>query len=182
MKIITVSGKAGHGKDTFAAYLKAAFEHRLSSAEIFRFADELKNEAHNILGWNGLKDKEGRTLLQKHGEDRRKQDPYYWCKKLIPYIERSNSDIVIISDARYKNELEFLREEFTPEVSIYNVKVIRFKDGLIYDNGLTEEQRNHSSETSLDDYLFHIKVKYDEGLENVKELSNQVVEYILLGG
>lgn len=55
-KVICISGKAQHGKDTTATILKAALEGRNNKVLIFHYADLLKYLCKEYFGWNGEKD------------------------------------------------------------------------------------------------------------------------------
>ena len=57
MKIICISGKAGHGKDYTANLLKEELEARGYSVLITHNADLLKYICKTFLGWNGEKTK-----------------------------------------------------------------------------------------------------------------------------
>ena len=54
-------------------------------------------------------------------------------------------DIIIITDARLKDEIE------TPKRLFNNVVTIRI-DSIYYDKKMTIEQMNHITETNLDNY------------------------------
>ena len=79
MKLILISGKAGHGKDTLAGYLKAVMEEDDKKVLIVHYGDLLKYICKQFFGWDGNKDEKGRTLLQHVGTDViRKMQPNYW--------------------------------------------------------------------------------------------------------
>ena len=60
MKIIGLTGKAGHGKTTAATMLAERIRKDGLTVEVVGFADDLKARAAR-LGWHGKKDKRGRS-------------------------------------------------------------------------------------------------------------------------
>jgi len=53
-----------------------------------------------------------RTLLQWWGaEYRRAQDPNYWVKRLAESIAKDNPKVALITDLRFPNEMQFVREQ-----------------------------------------------------------------------
>jgi phosphomevalonate kinase len=175
--LILINGQARHGKDTLASFLAEEID-KLSpdpefyskGIEIMSFALELKKEAY-ANGWNGEKDKAGRTFLQDWGHKRRAEDIDYWCKKLHEKIPDTKS-YIIIPDWRYKNEYYY----FTRNSSyrIITLKISRYQDGFLFDNGLTPAQKEHQSEVDLLDFRFDIQVGCESGLENVKKIAKVI--------
>lgn len=148
MKVITISGKAQAGKDTTARMLKNKLIRSGHSVLITHFADLLKFQAKTLFDWDGKKDEAGRTLLQRLGTDIvREKNPNYWADYLseMLWIYDGQWDYVIIPDARFPNEIEAMKYEF----DCVAVNVVSD-----FDNGLTDEQKNHPSETALDNYDF----------------------------
>ena len=167
MRIITISGKAECGKDTSAKLLKERLEELGYSAVIYHYADLLKFICEKFFGWDGKKNEEGRTLLQYVGtEVVRAKYPDYWVEfvkgllKLFP----NEWDFVIIPDTRFPNEIDLVKQEFDCAA----VRVTRPN----YENHLTEEQRTHASETSLDSYSFDYELT---NLGNMPSLEEEVV-------
>lgn len=151
MTIITVSGKARHGKDFTANAIADILKAHDKKVLITHYADLLKFICKNMFGWNGEKDEEGRHLLQYVGTDVvRKQNPNFWVDYMISVLKlfENEWDYVIIPDTRFPNEIEMLKKEFPK--SVISVKVIRPD----FDNGLTAEAQTHPSEHALDDYIF----------------------------
>ena len=147
MKVICVSGKARHGKDTFAEFLKNNLEFIGNRVLILHYADQLKFICQKYYGWNGEKDQAGRTLLQMVGTDyARSRDPEVWVKYVALFLRvfGPKFDYIIIPDCRFPNEIDWLRGEHDM------VSVLVERPG--FDNGLTPEQKKHPSETSLDGY------------------------------
>ena len=65
MKVILISGKAGHGKDAFATFLKEKLEAAEKTVLIIKFGDAVKWLAQKFLGWDGNKDDKGRSFSRK---------------------------------------------------------------------------------------------------------------------
>lgn len=148
-KVITISGYAESGKDTVAKKLKDSLEKRGQRVVITHYADMLKYICKQYFGWDGKKDEKGRALLQHLGTDVvRAKDPNYWVYMMVKIIDmfKDEWDFVLIPDCRFPNEAEIMKERFHGRA----VRVVRPD----YVNHLTPEQRNHPSETSMNDYTF----------------------------
>jgi hypothetical protein len=168
MKIICISAKAQHGKDTSALILKDIYESRGQKVLITHFADLLKYICKAFFNWDGNKDEKGRTLLQYIGTDViGAQKPAYWAEfiaSILKFFEHE-WDYVIIPDCRYLIEFATLEDKF----ETYLLRVERPN----FDNGLTEAQKNHPSEVDMDNYNFDAIVYNKGSLEDLKtELLN----------
>ena len=143
---ILCSGRARHGKDTSAEIIKDNLEARGYRVLITHYADLLKFICKNFFGWNGEKDEAGRTLLQQVGTNCiREQDPDYWVDFVANLIRMfpDRYDFVIIPDTRFPNEIDRIADAGFP---VTHVRIIRTD----FESQLTEEQKNHPSETALD--------------------------------
>lgn len=175
MKILTISGKAQNGKDYTASLLKDKLEDKGYSVLITHYADLLKYICKQFFGWDGKKNEEGRTLLQKVGtEGVRKVYPNYWVDfiKTILALFQDEWDYVIIPDTRFPNEIEALKDDNFDVISIHVTRPN-------FENNLTEEQRQHASETALDGYLFNHEITNDgtpEGMRN--QIHNLITKII----
>ena len=169
--IIAISGKAEHGKDTFGKILKDKLGEK---ACILHFADYVKHVATMIYNWDGKKDEYGRTLLQSIGAGVRKKDKNFWVNTVLNLINvlKSEFDYFIIPDTRYVNEIELPKME---RINTVSVRVNR----PLFENSLTEEQRNHESEVSLDDYQFDETYIMGEGLEFVERAVDVFMEDVI---
>ncbi len=152
-KVICVSGKAQHGKDTYAKILKEALEKKGKKVLVAHYADLVKYVCSTFFNWDGNKDEAGRTLLQYVGTDVvREQQPNYWVnflKDMLLFFDGS-WDFVIIPDTRFPNEIAIMKDTFPT----YHCRVVRYG----FESSLTEEQKNHPSETSLDNYPYDILI------------------------
>lgn len=174
--IVCISGKARHGKDSFGEYLRRALIGKEKKVLVVHYGDLLKYIAQNFWGWDGKKNEAGRTLLQEVGTDIvRAQYPDYWVKFIAEQLEFSYGQwqYILIPDCRFENECGrlFDKERF----DIKTVRVVRPN----FDNGLTEEQKSHPSETSLDDFVFNYQFECTL-LEELKEKANLLAEIITL--
>lgn len=95
-----------------------------------------------------------RGCLQLLGSEiRRAQNPAYWTDKFFAEVETIDADYVFVSDGRFPNEMDAIKSKNgvtfrleIPEATLLSRRMNR--DGITY----TDEQLNHMSETSLDDY------------------------------
>lgn len=147
MKIIAISGKAQHGKDTTAEILKRILENDGHRVLVTHYADLLKYICQNFFGWDGNKDASGRDLLQKVGTDNiRNKDNDFWVNFIVAILKffPDSWEYVLIPDCRFPNEIESLR---SAGFDVIHLRVVRPH----FNNSLTPEQRSHPSETALDD-------------------------------
>lgn len=168
MKAICISGKARHGKDTAAHFMRDILEQKGKRVLIAHYADLLKYICKTFFKWNGKKDEEGRTLLQYVGTDIiREQEPNYWVDFIIGILKLFDHewDYVIIPDCRFPNEIDAMRDA---GFKVTSIKIIR--DNFIED--LTKEQKQHISETALDDYVFDIVIHNTTMAEFLQEIEN----------
>ncbi len=162
MKIIMISGKSGHGKDTVASMLKNELEKQNKRILLIHFADPVKWFAKNFYNWDGNKDEKGRGLLQYIGTTlMRNYDIYYWGNMISEFIaangQKEAFDYAIIPDWRFLSEKAAIR---TYNEDIFTIRVIRYEDnGTLYKNPLmTTEQLNHISEIELDNSHFDMTI------------------------
>lgn len=162
MKVICISGKAQHGKDTTAGYLKEFLEPRGKKVLIAHYGDLVKYICKTFFNWDGQKDEKGRTLLQVVGTDRiRVKEPDYWCKFIcdILHFFPDEWDYVLIPDCRFPNEVTYLKDH---GLDVTHVRIVRETPGWV--SPLTEEQRSHPSETALDGYPYDWCIHNDHDL------------------
>jgi len=145
--IIGISGKAEHGKNTVAALIAELLPDR----RVVRvaLADALKREARDLFGWNGVKDETGRTLLQTHGVNRRSENLNYWISKAFDAMTDPDA-VYVIPDVRFKNEADAIRARGGVVWRVTRSE----PDGSSFVNHLGSDQKNHVSETELDEYRF----------------------------
>ena len=177
--LFTISGTAGHGKDTIAEMMREyAVEHG-KRAIVIHFADYLKYICGTYYNWDGQKDEAGRTLLQQVGTNKvRKNNPNYWVdvvKNLIDTVLIDDFDIFLIPDARFPNEIESFEDN--DMYRVHSIHVTRLNAPDI----LTEEQKKHPSETALNDYLFEYEVE-NNSLEELKQAAHKIINLEILGG
>ena len=149
-KIYLVSGKAKHGKDTFSGYLKEVYEENNKKVMVTQLSKYIKYYAREMTGWNLTEEDKPRALLQELGtqvirEKLGKEDLF--INRIIDDVDVFSCfyDAIIISDVRLKKEVEDLRKAFPDLICVHIVRPN-------FDNGLTEEQKNHKTEIDLDDY------------------------------
>lgn len=154
-QFILCSGRARHGKDTSAEIIKETLEDKGYSVLITHYADLLKFICKNFFGWNGEKDEQGRTLLQQIGTNCiREQNPDYWVDFVANLVKMlpDRWDYVVIPDVRFPNEIDRIR---TAGFQAVHVRI--FRPG--FESQLTEEQKQHPSETALNDVVPDFLIK-----------------------
>ena len=149
MKVICISGKARSGKDTSAEIIKKLLLGSGKRVLITHYADLLKFVCKSYFRWDGNKDERGRNLLQHVGTDIfRAEDEDFWVRFVCRMIlaSRREWDYVIIPDARFPNEITYLKDKL---LDVTHIRIIRDEP----DEMLTDEQKAHSSETALDNVV-----------------------------
>lgn len=170
--LVLISGKAQHGKDSFADGLIRLTPIKRGNALTFKkyaFAKNVKATAYK-LGWDGKKDAKGRAFLQAIGSNARAYDPDIWVRFLLNDLETdSRLPFIAISDCRYENEITLLKKWGGDHG--YCVKAVRIERPN-FDNGLSPEAQQHESEVALDTYTFDLKItNYGNGLETYENTS-----------
>lgn len=175
MKVVLISGKARHGKDTVASFIKDKLNCDGKTVLITHYADLLKFICKNYFGWNGEKDEVGRKLLQYVGTDVvRKQNPSLWVDFVIMMLEYfgQNWDYVVIPDCRFPNEITQIKDKFK---SVVHLRVIRPN----LKTTLTKEQQCHPSETALDGFPADDYIHNDSSLKMLRQKVNSWCDVVL---
>ncbi len=149
MIIIGLSGKKLSGKDTV---YELAAELIGSGKRIGRvaFADPLKQEVSEITGMRieFIEEHkcEFRSLLQVWGTEfrRRFNGNDYWINKMGEIIKKSSDhfDVIFITDVRFKNEADFIREQGGQVVRVERRQFDTYPG----------EIDTHATEKDMDDY------------------------------
>lgn len=164
--IILVSGKAEAGKTLASNIIKENLERDGKKVLILSFAGYLKFIAKEYFGWNGKKDQEGRTLLQYLGTNVvRKKNPDFWVKTIydLIYTFEDEFDYFILDDTRFPNEIDYFEKR--DESSYITVRINRNE----FENSLSEDQRLHPSETSLNDRKMDVEIYSESGRGNLEK-------------
>tara|TARA_Y100000389_G_C17460604_1_gene521369 strand:+ start:556 stop:1095 length:540 start_codon:yes stop_codon:yes gene_type:complete len=160
---IAVGYKAGCGKDTFCNYLSKKFNNYKTGQ--IAFADPIYDimfYAQHTCGFNSVKD---RKFLQFVGTEwgRSIQDDI-WIN--IALSKAKDLDIALISDLRFNNEFQTLKEN-----GWFNVKIVRDN---ISSSRIGSGSNTHPSETELNivhdlcwDYIIENNGTLDEFHEKI---------------
>lgn len=157
-KIIILAGKAQSGKNESANIMKKYFEKNNKKTVIISYAKYLKDYIREITNWNGRECTKPRELLQQLGVELIKNqiDSNMLVNRIKEDIEvyKYFFDVIIISDARFKEEIECVKEK----------TVIKIEGK---ENKLTTDEKKHITETALADYN-----KYDYVIDNKSSKQN----------
>lgn len=172
MKVVVISGKARHGKDTLSGFMKEFLEEQDKKVLITHYGDLVKYVCKTFFDWDGQKDEKGRTLLQKVGTDWVRNKPgweNYWVDFICDILSLfpNEWDYVLIPDCRFPNEIEVVKEHFD---NVAHVRIIREN----FVSPLTEEQQKHPSETALDGYEADVTVYNDSTLDNLRIAAQRI--------
>lgn len=175
-KIFVIAGKARSGKDTVASIIKD----KITDKKVInlQYSFYIKEYAKKISSWDGSEETKPRELLQIIGTDiiRNKIDKHFFIKKIIDDIKVYSYffDVITISDARYKDEIELIKESYSNTVSI---GVMRPN----FDNGLTSDEKKHPTEIDLDDYdNYDYKIINDGNLLELEQKVEKILEEVNL--
>lgn len=166
-RIYLLSGKARHGKDTAAGFLKKFYEDDGKKVIFSRAGKYIKFYAMEMTDWDGTEETKPRELLQKLGTDviREKLD------KVEMFIQRQLDDIeiysyfydaIIVPDIRLPREIESVKERFD------NVVVIKI-NRINFEKELTDSQQKHKTETAMDNFNDYDYVVTNDTLEQYEK-------------
>lgn len=173
-KIYIIGGKAKHGKDTFSGFLKEVYENNGKEVIVTQLSKYIKYYAREMTGWDLSEESKPREFLQQLGtgvirQQLQKEDLF--IKRMIDDLEIFSYfyDAIIISDVRFKKEINDLKAVYP------NIKVIHINRPN-FDNGLTEEQKNHPSEIDLDDYTEYDSEIVNTTFDSLKESAQRLFD------
>lgn len=171
--IFILSGKARSGKETVSEIIKNYYNGK--DVVTISFASTLKEYAKTISGWNGSEEDKPRELLQQLGVEliKEKIDDKLLIKRVLEDIEVYSYffDVIIITDARLIDEIELVKNKY-PSAKL--LRIIR-ED---YENELTDNQRNHITETGLDEYRGFDYTVINKDLEQLKIEVNKILDEV----
>ena len=165
-KIFILSGKAKSGKNMVADIIEAYYTDKKCIQ--LSYAYYLKQYIKKITNWDGSEENKPRDLLQSLGIDLiKKIDQKLFIRRVMEDIKVYSYfyDVIIVTDAR-------LIEEIEEPKRIFNCITVRINKD---DNNLTEEQKNHITETNLDNYS-----NFDYIIENknIEDLKKQIINIL----
>lgn len=154
MKIFLISGKSASGKDTLATVMRTKLEESGLTCITLHFADLVKYYAKQYYNWDGVKDEDGRSLLQQLATDTvRAKYPDYWAETISKFLAAipNDFDFALIPDTRFPNEIEVVKQ-YNPDVQTIRIQRFNEHEEPYTNPVFTLFQLEHPSETSLDDY------------------------------
>ena len=188
MKIIMISAKSQHGKDTVAKLMKEELEQKGKNVLIIHFADLVKHYAYDYYNWDGNKDENGRNLLQTIGTTiLRARWPEYWAEIVGKFLDAIGDledtnygfNYVLIPDWRFINEYEVVYDYAAIQNNeTITIRVVRYdENGLDWKNpNMTSDQLNHISECELDNFAFNWIIENCRGLENLEGSVDEIMK------
>lgn len=185
MRIIGLSGKMGVGKDFIASNIIQKYFDKIGKKSlIMAFADQLKVNTSiknniNINEMYNTKNEKIRKLLQQEGtlNGRMKYGENIWINYIDNWIniyKDRGIEVVIITDCRFKNEIEYIESK---NGIVLRIEANDRNKERIHKENNNKQIVNHESEIGLDNYNFK-NVIYNE--KNSKNVENQVINYLKL--
>lgn len=164
--IFILSGKARSGKTTVTNLIIEYYNNQNLKAINLMYAESIKNYAKKITNWNGSDETKPRTFLQTLGTEiiRNKIDDNFFTRRMIEDIHVYSYfyDVIIISDARFKNEIEVPKQNFD------KVVLIKIENHNMISN-LTKTEESHISENALNDFNdYNYIINNDSSIEELK--------------
>lgn len=154
-KIFLLHAAARSGKNTCAEAMKNYYETAYNKRVlIIAFADYVKFVLDKYYNTPAERTEEYRTRIQQFATEQvRANDVNYWANVVgdLLLCIREDWDIIIVPDWRFGNERVALVSRFH-EFGIPVKTMLIDRPGIEEVDGMTEEQRSHSSERNLDKY------------------------------
>lgn len=172
-QIFILAGKSRTGKDTVGSYIKEYYEKQGKVAVMLSFSEYLKPYIMKLTNWNGEDKTKPRDFMQLLGTDiiRKKINNNFFIDRLCEdiLIYSYFADAIIITGARFPDEINIPRKTFK---NVHVIEVTRNKE-----NDLTEKEKKHVTETSLDNFKDYDYIIENNGsLEELKTKTNKIME------
>lgn len=169
-KLIILTGHAQSGKNETANIIKEYCENKNKKTVILAYAKYIKDYIKEITNWDGSEETKPRELLQQLGVELIKDqiDENMLINRIKEDIKVYEYffDVIIISDARFVTEIENIKNNNTTVIKIEGKE-----------NNLTEIQKNHITETALDNYnKYDYIIKNNKTKENLKKQIGKIME------
>ncbi len=169
MRIFLVAGKAGSGKNEVANIIKE----NLDKTVVTAFSKYIKLFALELTDWDGKDISKPREYLQNMGDRLRAIDEDFLTKRLLEDIlvyESVGIENVVISDVRLVHEIEYFKK-----LDKYQVVAIRVNSDSSK-RMLSDDEKNHHTETALDTYLYFDYVLNNDYSQNLKNEIKEILE------
>ncbi len=174
MRIFIIGGGARCGKTTFGKYLSEELKKYGYKPCVMHLTEPLYAYARNYFEWDGSEDEKPREFLQKMGIEiikNKLHKNYFLIDRLCEDIEILENffDTFIITDARLIMEFREMKKRYDNVISIH----LSRED---YDDGLTDDEREHVTETELalfDEYDYKI---VNRGLATLRKSAEEIVK------
>lgn len=170
MKIFIIGGKSGCGKTKLAQMIKDFYDKQGKKSVITEFSKYIKLFAKEMVNWD-YNEPKPRKFLQDMGMFIRKNiDNNFLINRMKQdlLVYEKYYDNVIISDARFIDEIESIKKD---NPNTYTIHLINEKE-----NNLSNDEKNHISETSLDDYIADYNIEINSLEELQVEIENILEE------
>ena len=173
MKIYVITGHAKSGKTTFGNILRDKLKEYGYKPCVMQITSPLYHYAEDYFEWDSRQDEKPREFLQKFGIEILKEKLHkdtFLINRLEEDIDILSNffDCFIITDARFKKELNELKEKYKDVVTI---KLERTN----YDDELSDEERSHVTEIEVDRIN---NVKYlvqNNSFKDLKEYAEMII-------
>lgn len=148
--IFLIAGRARSGKSTVGEIIKRYYRSLNKKVIVSQYTKYLKMYIENITGEIIDDNNKPRDLLQNLSRElikkELKKDNFFIDRQLEDLeIYSYFADVIIVTDVRFKKEIDVVKEKFNNVISI---GVIREE----YESDLTIEQQKDITEISLDNY------------------------------
>lgn len=122
-----------------------------------------------------------RLLLQIYGTDifRKRVDDLYWIKDFETRVNKSKSSFVLVTDVRFKNEINYFQKQYEENPETYSIKPFRIR---VERSDIPREdiQNSHISERDLDDYDdWDYVINNDGTLDDLLLLATDLSSYLI---
>jgi hypothetical protein len=191
MQKIAITGKANAGKNTTAMLIGETFGEQ-TQYKLLAFADPIKEMLLQMFPWAARKclygpsklrnniipdalDKNGKPLTYRQvlidlGRQGREYQEDHWIKVFnyrVKYmLPTSSKTAIIVTDVRYRNEFDYLKEN-----GYYQIKILRNSDIVINDSSETNQDQIKNEEF---DFILDNNGSLNDLNGNIKKIVSQI--------